>query len=470
MLRQQARLFNWLELFSDLFIIALAFVLAYISLSNIVQEQLHLFPGIILPAFLVWPWLLYRQGLYDSIRRLSYLSILRRLLEVHLYGGIALSAAVFIFEHQLFSRRFLLVFVLISLLLFALQRSTVLAVLHLLRRRGRNIRYLLIVGNGEKARKTIELIEEHQAWGLKIHGFIHVMPTPAPASIFGYPVLGQVSGLIDICKNTLVDEVIFCLPKPTELVIDVEHCLRELEELGITVRMVLGDYEVYTTRRELTLLGNQLPMLTFYTKEFDSLQLLTKRLIDIVGGLVGVLLTMFLFPFIALAILLDAPGPILFSQERVGENGRIFRCWKFRSMYRDAEARKQALMAQNQMNGAIFKIKDDPRVTRVGKFLRKTSLDEFPQFWNVLTGDMSLVGTRPPTPAEVQQYENWHRRRISIKPGITGLWQVSGRNQITDFDQIVRLDLQYIDNWSIWFDIRILLRTIRVVLLREGSC
>jgi lipopolysaccharide/colanic/teichoic acid biosynthesis glycosyltransferase len=162
-------------------------------------------------------------------------------------------------------------------------------------------------------------------------------------------------------------------------------------------------------------------------------------------------------------------GPIFFSQERVGVNGRIFKCWKYRSMTTDAEDRKKDLLDQNEMNGAIFKIENDPRVTRVGHFLRKTSLDEFPQFWNVLKGEMSLVGTRPPTPAEVEKYEDWHRKRSVIKPGITGMWQVNGRSQITDFDDIVRLDLKYIDHWSFWLDIKILLKTVKVVLFRDGS-
>jgi lipopolysaccharide/colanic/teichoic acid biosynthesis glycosyltransferase len=160
---------------------------------------------------------------------------------------------------------------------------------------------------------------------------------------------------------------------------------------------------------------------------------------------------------------------VLFGQKRVRENGRTFTCWKFRSMFVDAEARKKELFDKNEVTGAMFKLKDDPRITRVGKFLRKTSLDEFPQFWNVLLGEMSLVGTRPPTPDEVARYENWHRRRICIKPGVTGLWQVSGRNQIKDFDEVVRLDLKYIDNWSLLFDMVILLKTIKVVFLREGS-
>ena len=223
-------------------------------------------------------------------------------------------------------------------------------------------------------------------------------------------------------------------------------------------------------QREVTsFFHNELPILTFHTKSLDAQQLLLKRLLDIVGSLVGLVIMSLLFPVIAFAIKKDSPGPLFFGQERVGASGRLFICWKFRSMYINAEEHKEELIAQNEMNGAIFKIKNDPRVTRTGKFLRKMSLDELPQFWNVLKGEMSLVGTRPPTPVEVAEYENWHRRRISIKPGITGMWQVNGRNNISDFDKIVQLDIAYIDNWNIWLDVKLLLKTFQIVFTREGS-
>ena len=207
-----------------------------------------------------------------------------------------------------------------------------------------------------------------------------------------------------------------------------------------------------------------LPGLIFYSKPLDPDLLFIKRFLDIVGALAGLAFTAMLFPFIAIAIKLDSPGPIFFAQERVGLNGRRFKLYKFRSMYKDAERRKKELLAQNELNGPVFKLANDPRITRVGRFLRRTSLDELPQFWNVLKGDMSLVGTRPPTPDEVEKYNAKHYRRISIRPGITGLWQVSGRNRIKDFEEIVALDVKYISEWSLWLDIKILLKTIVVLL------
>ena len=312
-------------------------------------------------------------------------------------------------------------------------------------------------------------MEQHAAWGLKIVGLIQCGDNQDSGGHANCIVLGGVDSLISTCRHYAIDEVVFCLPK--EHVATVDAYIRELETMGVTVRMVLDFHnESPQSRRELSWFHGEHPMVTFYARAFDSEQLFLKRCLDIVGALVGIVLILLLFPFIALAIKLDSPGPLLFSQRRVGENGRIFQCWKFRSMYVDAEEHKKELLRMNEMSGAMFKIKDDPRITRVGKFLRKTSLDELPQFWNVLRGEMSLVGTRPPTPDEVATYENWHRKRICIKPGITGLWQVSGRNEIQEFDEVVRLDIEYIDRWNLWLDIKLLFKTLWVVFIRKGSC
>lgn len=212
-----------------------------------------------------------------------------------------------------------------------------------------------------------------------------------------------------------------------------------------------------------------IPTLTDYAAFRSASGLLYKRILDLMAGLAGFLVFLLLYPILGLAIKLDSRGPILFKQRRVGMHGRRFTLYKFRSMTTDAESKKETLLKQSEMNGPMFKMEDDPRITRVGRFLRKMSLDEFPQFINVLRGEMSLVGTRPPTPDEVAQYEEWHRRRISIKPGMTGLWQISGRNKITDFAEVVKLDLQYIDGWLFRKDLVILWKTIWVVLARKGA-
>ena len=211
------------------------------------------------------------------------------------------------------------------------------------------------------------------------------------------------------------------------------------------------------------------PFISLFAKTFEKNKMIIKRAIDIVGALIGLLVTAVVTIFVAPAILIESPGPIFFKQKRVGKNGRYFYMYKFRSMYRDAEERKKALMEQNEMKGLMFKMTDDPRITKVGRFIRATSIDELPQFFNVLKGDMSLVGTRPPTVDEFMQYAGYHKRRLSIKPGITGLWQVSGRSNIEDFEDVVKLDLEYIDNWSLALDIKILFKTVLVVFKKDGS-
>ena len=202
---------------------------------------------------------------------------------------------------------------------------------------------------------------------------------------------------------------------------------------------------------------------------FYDWELMLKRVIDIIGGIVGCILCVIIGLFVAPAIVIEDGFPFIFKQTRVGKNGRFFDFYKFRSMFRDAEERKKDLMKNNEMNGLMFKMENDPRITKVGKFIRKTSLDEFPQFFSILKGDMSLVGTRPPTVDEYNKYSNHHKRRLSLKPGLTGMWQVSGRSNITDFEEIVKLDCYYIDNWSIILDIKILIMTVVVVFTGKGS-
>ena len=220
--------------------------------------------------------------------------------------------------------------------------------------------------------------------------------------------------------------------------------------------------------RNIETFGNR-PIVSYSKTSIDFRQEMVKRAIDIVGSLVGLIITAVVTPFVALAIRIESPGPIFFAQERVGRNGRRFKIYKFRSMYIDAEERKKELMEKNQMSGLMFKMDDDPRITKVGKFIRKTSIDELPQFYNILIGQMSLVGTRPPTVDEFNQYNLYYKRRLSMTPGLTGMWQVSGRSSITDFDEVVKLDLEYIDNWSVGLDIKILFMTVVTVLFRRGA-
>jgi len=249
---------------------------------------------------------------------------------------------------------------------------------------------------------------------------------------------------------------------------DIRPLIDGFEEMGVSCHYSIEMPELSSGAGTFGTFGDY-NVITYERVRSSYKKLLIKRAVDIIGGVVGLILTGVITLFLAPAIKLDSPGPVFFSQVRVGRNGRRFRIYKFRSMYVDAEKRLADLMQHNEVNGLMFKMENDPRVTRVGAFIRKTSLDEFPQFLNVLKGDMSLVGTRPPTEAEFEKYNEHYRRRISMTPGLTGMWQVSGRSDINDFDEVVKLDLKYIDNWSLSLDCKILLQTVGVVLFGKGA-
>lgn len=250
---------------------------------------------------------------------------------------------------------------------------------------------------------------------------------------------------------------------------DMQHYVNLCTAIGVTIRIVYLPYETDKSGCFASSIGTY-PVFTYHTISLNAGGILIKRILDILGSLAGILLLSPVMLAAAAAVKLDSPGPVFFVQKRVGMNGRVFPIYKFRSMYMDAEQRKKELMKFNEMGtDLIFKIKNDPRITRVGHFLRKTSIDELPQLFNVLKGEMSLVGTRPPTLDEVNRYQRNHWRRISIKPGITGMWQVSGRNAIVDFDEIVSLDKKYIEEWSVLMDFRILLQTVVVLVMKKGA-
>ncbi|MBR6643585.1 MAG: sugar transferase [Lachnospiraceae bacterium] len=279
--------------------------------------------------------------------------------------------------------------------------------------------------------------------------------------------LGHVSNLEEILLKHNIGQVYLMHCKDDE--IDIQPYIDICLEMGVSIRVIMSLYKAHGAQRYVSSVGTY-PVITYHKVCLNQSSKFAKRVIDIFGSLVGIILFSPIMLLAAIAIKLDSKGPVLFKQQRAGLNGRPFKMYKFRSMCVDAEELKEKLREQNEVkDGMMFKIKDDPRITRVGKFIRKTSIDELPQFFNVLLGSMSLVGTRPPTMDEVAKYERSHWRRMSIKPGITGMWQVSGRSQITDFDEIVELDTEYIDKWSIWFDFWIMIKTVFSLLRRKGA-
>lgn len=339
-----------------------------------------------------------------------------------------------------------------------------------------------IVTTKEKAADLSDMLKHD--WTRKIAGIMLVNEKltdmhSATTEIDHVPVVADSDNLVEWVSRNAIDEIFIIVP-------DIEapfitDAAEKFVQMGISVYMNLPSVEHFEKKlkgktnqyvpKTISQLDfvHDIPMLTMSQPQMRISGYFLKRLLDIVGGLIGSAVALVMYVIVGIAIKRDSPGPVIFAQERVGKNGRRFHMYKFRSMYQDAEARKAALMEQNEMNGLMFKMKDDPRITKVGKFIRKTSIDEFPQFFNVLKGDMSLVGTRPPTVGEYNEYSPYHLRRLSMKPGITGLWQVSGRSDIKDFEDVVALDCEYIDNWSPAEDIKILFRTVGVLFRHEGA-
>ncbi len=279
-------------------------------------------------------------------------------------------------------------------------------------------------------------------------------------------VLGNAEDYLERIKLLPLDEVFIYLPNENKRT--VGKIVNAFQMMGVVCHYNIDVADLHVNVRTIDNLAG-FNVVTYSMNPVDYNKRMLKRGMDIIGAIIGMLITIVLYPFIAIAIKAESKGPVLFKQKRVGRNGRVFSIYKFRSMYMDAEERKKELEAQNEMNGLMFKMDNDPRITKVGAFLRKTSIDELPQFFNILKGDMSLVGTRPPTVDEYERYNFHYKRRLSMTPGLTGMWQVSGRSEITDFDDVVKYDLEYIDHWSLTLDVKILFQTIGVVLLRKGS-
>ena len=334
-------------------------------------------------------------------------------------------------------------------------------------RNSRHSNRLLVVTSSDQAGDVIENLKEYNEWNRTIAGL--VLTDEAKVEEIGeIPVVAHREDFLNYVIRNDVDEVFIIDDKLMRTPL-MNEWVRELEQMGIIVDVNIDAFDLSVSGKKSLNRVGKYAAVTFARNLFSTRQMIAKRVLDIVGSMVGMIILGIATIFVAPAIKLDSPGPVFFGQTRVGKNGRKFTFYKFRSMYKDAEARKKELMASNEVKGLMFKMEDDPRITKVGKFIRKTSIDELPQFWNVLRGDMSLVGTRPPTVDEFEHYEAKHKCRLSMTPGLTGLWQISGRSDIKDFDEVVRLDMQYIDNWSILKDIKILILTVKVVLTGRGS-
>ena len=386
-------------------------------------------------------------GLLSVERSRHSKTILVCVAKAFLMIGLLLSGTIFLAKAKYFSRSLLAAHWGFTFALVAAEKT----VFNYLGRQGifsfGPVRAGVLVGQGEHAEMALKQLENDPGRDVTDEA---VFTPSRPFEEFREYLL----------KNQ-VDEVFFAIPRnPGDASFHIDRYLSFCERLGIPASVLINMGDVLDYFKSSFTLWDEDPVVVFHPPTLDPDRATAKRLIDLAGASVGLILTAVATPLIAALIRLDTRGPVFFHQERVGRNGRRFTMHKFRTMVAGAEEMKDELAAHNEMEGPMFKMEDDPRITSVGRFLRRFSLDELPQFWNVIKGDMSLVGTRPPTPEEVENYELWHYRRISIRPGMTGLWQVSGRHEIKNFHDIVRLDLKYIGDWSLWVDMKILAKTL----------
>lgn len=476
-LRVVSIVFAWV----DAVLAVLAFGAAYLVRSGLLPALAPRFP--FLPPLPLYPfsaylpvlagivasWLLvgYLLGIYRPRERRERRQAVGDPTRQALAGTLLLAAGLFFAKGFYVSRLLLVGFVVFNWMLQVTARLAFLEWGPRLRERLGDAYYVLVVGTGPGAEEVVRLIRAGRAAGLRLVGLVATSAAAAPAGELAgveAPVwrLEEVPRLL---RERVVDEVLFAVGR--DEMERMEDLLLRCEEEGVRTRVQLQIFPHLSSQVFLEHLGT-VPLLTFSTTPENELHLLVKRLADAVGAAV---LLVVLFPLLlALGLLVEltSAGPMLYCQERCGLGGRRFTLYKFRSMVADADERRQELAALNEADGPVFKMRNDPRVTPVGRWMRRFSLDELPQVWNIVKGDMSFVGPRPPLPAEVEKYERWQRRRLRMRPGLTCLWALEGRSQLS-FERWMKLDLDYIDNWSLWLDLKIFLKTIPLVLAGRGA-
>ena len=407
----------------------------------------------------------WSEGVYRHRRGAGFFEEFYLIFRGTVVGIATMIVIVFLTMPNFYSRLIFIYTGIIILILIGASRAIEVAVVSSRYRRGIGVERVLIVGAGEVARSVMRTAVARPDFGYRIVGFVDDDPIKAQTDIGRYPALGTTERLDDLLQGDGIDVVISTLPWHShEKILQI---MNACDSHDVQVRIVPDLYQIALGNVVVENL-NGIPLLGFRAPVLRDWQVAYKRAADILISSVSLIVLSPLLLLVELAIRIDSPGPVIFRQTRVGKGGKQFTCLKFRSMYVDAEARMAELQQRNEATGPIFKMRNDPRRTRVGGLLRRASIDELPQLWNVLKGEMSIIGPRPPLPSEVAKYAPWHLRRLDIAPGITGLWQVSGRSNLT-FDEMVLLDIFYIENWSPFLDLRILLRSVPAVLFGSGA-
>ena len=459
---------------SDAILINIAFAIAYWIRYDL-QWLRAVDPAFLVPFSVFTPFaliltcllpLIYRrEGLYRLRRGTSWFDEVYAIVNGTTTGIVIMVVLVFVSRPTFYSR--LIFFYAGALIVGLLSLSRLIRgiVVRRMRRRGIGVARVIIVGAGEVGRTVMRTIVAHPELGYTIVGFVDDDPAKGTTDIGRFKGLGSLDNLACLAQDEAVDEVIITLPWQyhRKIMAIMAQCERE----NVRARIVPDLFQMTLSRMAITEMAG-IPLIGVKQVNIRGINRLAKRAVDFAFSLLVLILTAPLMGLITLAIKLDSTGPAVFGQERVGQGGRHFTCYKFRSMTVDAEEQKELLRNLNEADGPLFKIKDDPRRTRVGRWLRRLSLDEIPQFYNVLRGEMSLIGPRPALPEEVAQYQPWHIRRLEIAPGITGLWQVSGRSELL-FDEMALLDIYYAEQWSPSLDLKIFLRTIPTIIFGDGA-
>lgn len=452
------------QILVDIFILAGAFALDMLFLGNLLSQETVLSMAILTAVFVIIYVLFNRAEYLYNVTLFNYLDRIhgKILKSFIMSSAVTLLILFFVADTDAAAMRFYYIYLIIAYVLVCVKLLIYRPISRRIHKKHTpRTAYVGKIGSFNKFRGFLEKTNIR----LEEVGFIAMTKEEAETDS---QFIGYLDELEELIRTYQLDQIYIIQKNGEELAFTqkyVDLCI----DMGVTVRLVVDFYKRRRANYFVSTVGTY-PVVAFHTISLNTYEQFIKRMMDICAGLVGVIVFSPIMLVTAIAIKLDSPGPVLFKQIRVGQNGRHFKIYKFRSMYMDAEKRKKELLSQNELEGGVmFKIKDDPRITRVGKFIRRTSIDELPQFFNILQGTMSLVGTRPPTLDEVEKYERKQWRRISIKPGLTGMWQVSGRSNIKSFDEIVQLDTEYIDNWTLGMDIRIIFKTVLVLLKHEDA-
>lgn len=475
MLKEHAHAIKNLQKVIDVLLTTISFYIAYIFVRGSVLLSNPEIVLLMMVTSVVWWFVLNRNRVYQSRRCLSLDFTLFPIMKSLMVGPIILLLIMYL-THTFLPRSFLFIFVSINAVFLVVEKVIFFYLSSYFRDQGFNTRNTLIVGFPPEAQTLIEKMHSNSSWGLNIIGIVipdilrpnefHTDYHINKININNYPVLGNLDDINHIVNNNVIDIIFFAVGP--QYIQALEPYLSFCIQRGIHIELSAKFFkELSYVKTSIEQIGDS-PYITFQTSNQNPYLLFAKELLDRTAAFIGLVVLSPLFLLISILIKLDSVGPVFFVQQRVGINGRLFNLFKFRSMIVDAEKLKDTLSDQNEMSGPVFKITDDPRVTTIGRILRKTSIDELPQLINVIRGDMSLVGPRPPLPSEVLQYSNWQKRRLSVKPGITCIWQVSGRSNI-DFDTWMKMDLEYIDKWSLSIDMGLLLKTIPAVIKQKGA-